>query len=126
MISNNFLFRIILYVVLITITAFALAWSIQQEFMAATSTGLIAALVIEAASLVHFLTGIRKDFQRFVDAVKNEDSSLLFGYKARDSFLKEIHRGFNEIMTDFKLVRREKELERQFFQNTVEHVKIGG
>lgn len=125
MILNNFLFRIVLYVILITTTAFALAWSVQQEFMVATSTGLIAALVIETASLIHFLTGIKKDFQRFVDAVKNEDSSLLFGYKSRDSFLEEIHRGFNEIMIDFKLVRREKELERLFFQNTVEHVKIG-
>ena len=125
MIFNNFLFRIILNVILITITAFAFAWSIQQEFMVATSTGLLVALVIETVSLIHFLIGIKKDFQRFVEAIKNEDSTLLFGYKSRDNFLKEVHRGFNEIMTDFKLVRREKELERQFFQNTVEHVKTG-
>ena len=111
--------------ILIVLTSLALAWTIQQEFMAATSTGLIAALLIETISLIYFLTGIKKDLQRFVDAIKNEDSTLLFGYKSQDTFLREIHKGFNEIMTDFKLVRKEKELERQFFQNTVEHVNIG-
>jgi nitrogen fixation/metabolism regulation signal transduction histidine kinase len=125
MILNNFIVRVILYVILIVLTSLALAWSVQQEFMVATSTGLIAALLIETISLIYFLTGIKKDLQRFVDAVKNEDSTLLFGHKNRDRFLREIHEGFNEIMRDFKLVRKEKELERQFFQNTVEHVNIG-
>ena len=125
MIFNNFIFRVLLYVILIVLTSLALAWSLQQEFMVATSTGLTAALLIETISLIYFLTGIKKDLQRFVDAIKNEDSTLLFGYKSKDRFLKEIHEGFNEIMTDFKLVRREKELERQFFQKTVEHVNIG-
>jgi len=125
MILNNFIFRIILYVALIVLTSLAFAWTLQQEFMAATSTALIVALIFETISLIHFLMEIKKELQRFVDAVKNEDPTLLFGHKTRDSFLKEIHEGFNEIMTDFKLVRREKELERQFFQNTVEHVNIG-
>lgn len=125
MILNNFIIRIILNVTLIVLTSLALAWSLQQEFMIATSTGLAAALLIETIWLINFLTGIKKDLQRFIDAVKNEDSSLLFGYKSKDRFLKEIHKGFNEIMTDFKLIRKEKELERQFFQNTVEHVNIG-
>src|SRR6056297_3107899 len=125
MILNNFIFRVIFYVILIVLTSLALAWSLQQKFMVATSTGLAAALLIETIWLINFLKGIKRDLQRFIDAVKNEDSSLLFGYKSKDRFLNEIHEGFNEIMRDFKLVRREKELERQFFQNTVEHVNIG-
>ncbi len=39
--------------------------------------------------------------------------------------MRELHEGFNEIITGLRLVRKEKELEHHFFQNTIQHVPIG-
>lgn len=125
MIFNHFFFRISLLITLIVLTSLALAWTVQQPYMVATSSGLGVLILIEALTLFHFLSGIKRDVQRFTDAIRNEDTSLLFNKRSRDHFLQEIHRDFNEIIQDFRLVRKEKELEHQLFRNTVEHINIG-
>jgi len=125
MLLNNFSLRIILFVIVIVLTGLGFAWSVQQEFMVATSAGLGMAIIIETIALVYFLTRVKNDLKNFIESIKNEDTSLLFSHKSGNKFYREIYRGFNEIMSDFKLVRKEKELERHFFQNTVEHVNVG-
>lgn len=62
---------------------------------------------------------------RFVDAIKNQDTSLVFKKDIKDSFMRDLHDGYNEIITDFRLVRKEKELEHHFFQNIIQHLTIG-
>jgi nitrogen fixation/metabolism regulation signal transduction histidine kinase len=122
---NHFNFRIGLYISLIVITSLAFAWSTQQEYMVATSSGLAVLIFIEAIALFSHLKKVKLDINRFIDAVKNQDSTLVFKKSASDPFLKEIHQGFNEIITDFRLVRKEKQLEHHFFQTTIQHIAIG-
>jgi nitrogen fixation/metabolism regulation signal transduction histidine kinase len=93
--------------------------------MVATSTGLAILLIIETGALFHYIKKIKRDVQRFIDAVKNQDTSLIFQKSSDDSFMEDLHDGFNEIITDFRLVRKEKQLEHHFFQNTIQHVPIG-
>ena len=122
---NNFYFRIIGYALLMALTSLAFAWSLYQPYMVATSSGLGLLLVMETFALIRHNQKIKKDLQRFIDAVRNQDTSLAFPGQGKDPFMKELHQGFNEIITDFRLVRKEKELEHHFFQNTIHHVGIG-
>ncbi|MBS3776828.1 MAG: hypothetical protein KGY70_16640, partial [Bacteroidales bacterium] len=122
---NNFYIRIIGYCLLIALTSLAFAWSLYQPYMVATSSGLLMLLVFETFALIRYNQRIKKDLQRFIDAVKNQDTSLAFPLPNKDPFMKELHQGFNDIITDFRLVRKEKELEHHFFQNTLRHIGIG-
>jgi len=122
---NNFYLRIIGYALLMVLTSLAFAWSLYQPYMVATSSGLALLLVLETFALIRYNQKIKKDLQRFIDAVRNQDTSLAFPRRGNDPFMKELHRGFNEIITDFRLVRKDKELEHHFFQNTLRHIGIG-
>jgi nitrogen fixation/metabolism regulation signal transduction histidine kinase len=122
---NNFQVRIVAYVLLITLTSMGLVWSLHQEYMVATSSGLGLLLILETIGLIRFINKVKRDLQRFIDAVKNQDTTLAFPLNRKDTFMRELHEGFNEIITGFRLVRREKELEHHFFQNTIQHVPIG-
>ena len=122
---NNFHFRIIGYVLLIVLTSMGFVWSLHQEYMIATSSGLGLLLTLETIGLIRFINKIKRDLLRFIDAVKNQDTTLAFPQNRKDVFMRELHEGFNEIITGFRLVRKEKELEHHFFQNTIQHVPIG-
>jgi len=122
---NNFYLRIIGYALLMVLTSLAFAWSLYQPYMVATSSGLALLLVFETIALIRYNQRIKKDLQRFIDSVKNQDTSLVFPRPGRDPLMKELHQGFNEIITDFRLVRKEKELEHHFFQNILHHIGIG-
>lgn len=122
---NRYSLRIALHILAIVLTSLALAWSLNQEYMVATSSGLGVLLLIESFSLYHYSNKMKRDVQRFLDAIKNEDTSLVFKKNSKDSFLQNLHEGFNEIISDFKLIRKEKEIENHFFQYTVQHISIG-
>jgi|GEM_PF-787340 len=122
---HNFYLRIIGYALLIALTSLAFTWSLYQPYMVATSSGLAVMLVLETFALIRYNQKIKKDLQRFIDAVKNQDTSMAFPHPEKDPFMKTLHQGFNEIITDFSLVRKEKELEHHFFQNILQHIGIG-
>jgi nitrogen fixation/metabolism regulation signal transduction histidine kinase len=122
---NNFYLRITGYALLMVLTSLAFAWSLYQPYMVATSSGLGLLLALETFALIRYNQRIKNDLQRFIDAVKNQDTSLAFPRHGKDPLMKELHQGFNEIITDFRLVRKEKELEHHFFQNTLRHIGIG-
>lgn len=122
---NNFHIRIVLNVLLIALTSLAFVWSLHQEYMVATSSGLGILLILETIGLIRFINKIKRDLLRFIDAVKNQDTTLAFPNNQKDTFMRALHEGFNEIITGFRLVRKEKELEHHFFQNTIQHVPMG-
>jgi nitrogen fixation/metabolism regulation signal transduction histidine kinase len=125
MVFNNFHFRTVFFILLITLTSLAFVWSLYQQYMLATSIGLGLILILETIGFIRFTNKIKKDLQRFIDAVKHQDTSMTFPKKTKDPFMKELHQGFNEIITGFRLVRKDKEMEHHFFQNTIHHVGIG-
>jgi len=90
-----------------------------------TSSLLLVLLVSETMILLYYLTRIRRDLLRLVNALKNEDPTLQFRKKSGDPYFSEIHRSFNEIIQNFRLIRMDKESEHQFFRATVDHIQFG-
>ncbi len=111
--------------VLLSITAVVLYWSLQQEFMTGTSIGLGLFWLLQIVLLLLNFWRLRRDYQRFVDAIRYEDMSLSFNKERKDAFFNDLHRGFNEVINDFRLVRKEKEADRQFFEICIEKSASG-
>jgi nitrogen fixation/metabolism regulation signal transduction histidine kinase len=71
------------------------------------------------------VTRIRRDLLKLVLALRNEDPSLRFSRDGKDPYFSAIHKGFNEIIRNFKLVRLDRASEQKFFEATINHIQFG-
>lgn len=125
MVFSRFIWTIILTVAFITFTAILLGIYLQKPGYPVTASMLIILLAAETLALIIYLMRIRKDLLKLVNALRNEDPTLQFASERGDPYFSAIHRGFNEIIRNFRLVRLDKETEQRFFEATVNHVQFG-
>jgi two-component system nitrogen regulation sensor histidine kinase NtrY len=75
--------------------------------------------------MILFLTRIRRDLLKLINAMSNDDPTMQFARVGRDPYFSAIHAGFNALIRDFRLVRLDREAEQRFFEETVNHVQFG-
>jgi two-component system nitrogen regulation sensor histidine kinase NtrY len=109
----------------IVATSLALGIYLQKPEFPYTISLLIVLLVAETLILLHYLTRIRRDLLKLVHALRNEDPTLQFSREGKDPYFSAIHKGFNEIIRNFRLVRLDREAEHQFLLAMVEHIRFG-
>jgi nitrogen fixation/metabolism regulation signal transduction histidine kinase len=107
------------------LTAIGLGWSLNDLTSPFTISGFVVMIILEAVFLFQYINLVKRDFTRFLDAVRNEDPSLLFKARLDDPFFRSLHQDFNDIITNFRLVRKERELERHLFSNIFSQVLVG-
>ncbi len=125
MVFSRFIWTILAFVVTIVTTSVLLGIYISKPDFPITLSFFLAMLVLETALLIYYLTRIRRDLLRLIHALRNEDPTLRFARENNDPYFSAIHKGFNRIIRDFRLVRLDKEAEQRFFEATVNHVKFG-
>jgi two-component system nitrogen regulation sensor histidine kinase NtrY len=125
MVFSRFIWTILSLVVMIVLTAVGLGIFLQKPDYPVTTSLLVLLLVAETLYLLYYLIRIRRDLLKLVNALRNEDPTLQFKKKSGDPYFSEIHRSFNEIIQNFKLIRLDKEAEHHFFSATVDHIQFG-
>ncbi len=125
MVFSRFIWSILSFVAAIVGTSILLGIYIQRPEFPVTRSLLILALVMETAVMIWYLTRIRRDLLKLINALSNDDPTMQFSRVRNDPYFSEIHKGFNELIKDFRLVRLDKEAEQRFFEATVNHVKFG-
>ena len=125
MVFSRFIWTILTLVVMIVLTAVGLGIFLQKPDYPVTTSLLVLLLVAETLYLLYYLIRIRRDLLKLVNALRNEDPTLQFKKKSGDPYFSEIHRSFNEIIQNFKLIRLDKEAEHHFFRATVNHIQFG-
>ncbi|MCP4312278.1 MAG: GHKL domain-containing protein [Bacteroidetes bacterium] len=125
MVFSRFIWTIIGVIMAITATAVLLGYYLQTPGFPFTVSLLATLLVLEATLLIWYLTRIRRDLLRLVLALRNEDPTLRFAKDGKDPYFSAIHRSFNEIIRDFRLVRLDREAEQRFFKATINHIQFG-
>lgn len=125
MASSRFIWTILGLIAAILCTSILLGIYLQRPGYPFTVSLAIVLLAAETAALFLYLLRIRKDLLRLVHALRNEDPTLQFARDGRDPFFSQIHREFNRIIRDFRLIRLDREAEHQFFRATVEHIRFG-
>lgn len=125
MVFSRFIWTILTLVTVIVLTAVGFGIFLQRPGFPFTSSLFLLLLVLETSVLIFYLVRIRRDLLRLVSALRNEDPTLLFRKEAGDPYFSQIHKGFNEIIRNFRLIRLDKEVEHQFFKATVDHIQFG-
>jgi nitrogen fixation/metabolism regulation signal transduction histidine kinase len=125
MVFSRYIWSITGGIIAITVTAVFLGYYLQNPGYPVTVSLLGLILILETVFLVWYVTRIRRDLLRLVLALRNEDPTLRFSKQGKDPYFSAIHRGFNEIIRDFRLVRLDREAERKFFEATINHIQFG-
>ena len=125
MVFSRFIWSILVFVAAIVGTSILLGIYLQKPEYPVTSSLLVVLLVIETASLVWYLSRIRRDLLKLINAMNNDDPTMQFSRVGRDPYFNAIHAGFNSLISDFRLVRLDREAEQRFFEETVNHVQFG-
>ena len=125
MVFSRFIWSILVFVAAIVGTSILLGIYLQKPEFPVTSSLLIVVLVLETTALVWYLTSIRRDLLKLINAMSNDDPTMQFSRVRRDPYFNAIHTGFNSLISDFRLVRLDREAEQRFFEETVNHVQFG-
>ncbi len=125
MVFSRFIWTILILVSTIVGTSVLLGIYLQKPDYPVTISVLIVVLILETGLLIYYLIKIRNDLVKLILALRHEDPTLQFSRDGIDPYFSAIHKGFNEIIRDFRLVRLDREVEHRFFEATVNHVQFG-
>jgi nitrogen fixation/metabolism regulation signal transduction histidine kinase len=125
MVLNRFSLLIFFQIVLIAVVGMLITISLQREFLLMTSVGLILLWIGQILFLNVHMNRIHRDVRKFMDALRSQDTSQFFNDQKAAGYFKGIYYAFNEITRNFRLVRIEKEVENQFYRETIRHSASG-
>jgi len=125
MVFSRFIWSILAFVATIVGTSILLGIYMQEPELPVTNSLLILALFLETIALIWYLTRIRRDLLKLIAAMSNDDPTMQFSRVGRDPYFSAIHKDFNALIKDFRLVRLDREAEQRFFEETVNHVQFG-
>jgi len=125
MVFSRFIWSILAFVAAIVGTSILLGLYMQRPEFPVTVSLLLVALVLETILMIWYLTRIRRDLLRLINALRNNDPTMQFSRVRSDPYFSAIHAGFNALISDFRLVRFDRAAEQRFFEETVNHVQFG-
>jgi len=125
MVFSRFIWSILAFVAAIVGTSIVLGVFLQRPEYPVTNSLLVLVLILETVALLWYLTRIRRDLLKLINALINDDPTMQFSRVRRDPYFNAIHAGFNSLISDFRLVRLDREAQQRFFEETVNHVQFG-
>lgn len=125
MVLNRFKLLVFAQIILIALVGMLITISLQREFMLMTSAGLIVLWMGQILFLNIYMNRIHRDVKRFMDAMRSQDTSQFFNEQKAGRYFEKLYASFNEITRNFRLVRIEKEVENQFYRETIRQSASG-
>lgn len=125
MVLNRTSIVVFIQIILIALVGMLITISFRREYMLMTTAGLVLLWVGQILFLNFYTNRIHRDVRRFMDALRSQDTSQLFNDRKREGYFGKLYASFNEITKNFRLVRIEKEVENQFFRETIKQSASG-
>lgn len=122
--SNIFNLRVVIHAVLIAVTAAVFMWTLNKDYLVFTRISLAALWIAQIILLIAYVNRTNKDLLIFLQSFEYKDDTLTFNRKKKLPF-KGLYSEFNRIVDDFRQVKIDREVEHQYFQNSIKHVNTG-
>ena len=124
MISKRFNLKIILYLIFILISGIAGAYLIlQKQFILGSLSLMVTTILI--TSFIYFLNDWNRKIAYFIDAVRNEDSSLKFPENIKNKALQMLHESLNKVNDFITKTKIQIEHKEKFYEALIEHSATG-
>lgn len=120
MIYNQFNFRIVFRIILIGITSFIFAWSINQNYLSVAKFTFGALFVLQIFMLIDYIKNANRRFYRFMELIRNQGLMERFSKLDTEDSNKKLNQIYNEIIQLIADSKLEKEGEHLYFLQTLE------
>jgi len=123
---KNFRLGVLVRIVIISLTLFALIFLVFETEKYLSATLVACLLVYEVYNLFYYVENTNRKLTRFLEYIKYSDFATGFAADNRlgNSF-RELNESFNEVLEAFREARSEKEEHLQYLNTVVQHVGIG-
>ncbi|MBB6610000.1 ATP-binding protein [Pontibacter sp. Tf4] len=122
---KNYRLQLVLRLLLLAASIYALAIVGPSSAYGATFTGLLALILLQVFLLIQFHERTNRQFLRFLNSIKYDDFTEQFNVTGEGKVQDELTRGLNDVMEKFREVRAEKEAHLHYFEVIVQHIGIG-
>ncbi|NBB74182.1 MAG: ATP-binding protein [Bacteroidetes bacterium] len=121
---KRFRFQIALRVGGLIAAALALAYLIgwTQLYEVAVLVGFL--IIYLVVNLIHYVEKITRDLTRFLESVRYADFSQGFTSEGRGPLFARLRDAFEEVTSEFRRIRAEKEEQVRYLENVVQHLGI--
>ncbi|UII81691.1 PAS domain-containing sensor histidine kinase [Flagellimonas sp. CMM7] len=124
MASRNFYVQLIFRVLLITLTALALAFAVFKPWYFTLAFSIVF-LIAQVYSLIAFINSTNRKISYFFDAIRNEDFTLRFPEKVSIKSFKELNQSLNRVNGLIQEVHLQLQIREQYYQEILKQASIG-
>lgn len=121
---NRFSVQVFLRVVVILITTIASGYLYFQTTFYFTATFAIVLSLLQAYWLIQFAAKTNRQLSVFLESIRHAEFNRSFEPTGLGEAFDGLSSSFNQVMSDFHNIRKEKEEQFYFYQNVVQHIGI--
>lgn len=125
MVFKKFRLWVTLRVILITLNLLVFLLLIQSSQHQITSFIAIVLVIVQISALIYFVERTNRKLTHFLESIRHSDFSTSFSDRALGGTFEGLNRAFNEVITEFRKNRAEKEEHYNYLLTVVQHVNIG-
>jgi len=125
MFHHRFTINLIIRVILLTLTCLVFAFSALKPGNFFITVNIAVLLVLQVASLLHYLNRVNRDLTSFFGAITNDDSTIMYKRIAPARSFEKLYALFDEINATIERLKIENTERAFYFQNLVEHAGVG-
>lgn len=122
---SKFRLMVIVRILLLTATINVWIYVMRATELYVTMALLAVIVVYQIGSMIVYVEKTNRDLRRFLEAVRHEDFTQTFAGAGLGSSFDELKSAFNEIITNFRKTRAEKEEHFRYLQTVVQHIGVG-
>lgn len=125
MIYRHLFLDVIIRVILLTASCFALAFAYVLINDIIINLNLLALITIQVVLFIRSSNRINRDLEAFFMSVKNEDSTLHFPERFKTRSFKRLHQILHEVNDMIRRIKLENIEQNQYFKTITEHITVG-
>ncbi len=125
MVFKKFRIWVTVRILLITVNLVVLILLMQSSQHQITSFIAGVILITQIYSLIYFVERTNRKLSHFLESIRHSDFSTSFSDRALGGSFEGLNRAFNEVITEFRKNRAEKEEHYNYLLTVVQHVNIG-
>jgi two-component system, NtrC family, nitrogen regulation sensor histidine kinase NtrY len=81
--------------------------------------------VILVAEFVHFLNSTNRQITFFIQAIKNDDTTLRFPIKTGSAIINDLHKSLNELNVILQKAKVSNQIRERYFSEILQHIGAG-
>jgi nitrogen fixation/metabolism regulation signal transduction histidine kinase len=125
MVYKNFRLNCIVRILALVAVTALLSWLVVNTEMYATMIIIGLVVVFQTWNLLYYVQKSNRDLSRFLTAITHSDFSSSFADNGQGGSHRELRDVFEEVLSNFRSTRAEKEEHFRYLQTVVMHISIG-